>query len=325
MLKDITSTLSSRVAQVLVPGREARETFSMPCPSSPTGGSQMQLVVRASSPPGLPGREAKRDAKVERALVQSALNGSIRAQVFWLVNRAPYKWQPVWRIRVAPRLPSLASMLNVSEPRLREWAYHTRSARSLSSRRSERRNAKRRISARATEKLRFARGDRSFRLGRSLALPPPGFSARRDATVAPCRTRFMPAGAPQQGATPRCARGDGPLRPVRVRVLSTRTRDLFEPPRRRGESVRAPPRASSHPEEVPPAFALPVRGPRRGVSPEHLSFPPAERTRPPRVPDPQGPQEASLSAATAPGRASPRPRPSGPGRSGGRSRPPSRA
>jgi len=85
------------------------------------------------------------DEAVEDALYESAMRGSIRAQIFWLVNRAPYKWRPVWRIRVMPRLPSLASMLNVSEPRLREWAYRARSRFS-----SQRGNLQSRLAARAS-------------------------------------------------------------------------------------------------------------------------------------------------------------------------------
>ena len=136
VLKDIVSTPSPpRQTPRSRPGARASRPLGLPSPknvilksSPPEQASQSRLADRAECLPGLPGREAERDAKVEKALVQSALNGSIRAQVFWLVNRAPYKWRPVWRIRVAPQLPSLASMLNVSEPRLRRWAYRARSA-----------------------------------------------------------------------------------------------------------------------------------------------------------------------------------------------------
>jgi len=75
--------------------------------------------------------EPSQDEAVEDALYQSAMAGAIRAPVFWLVNRAPYKWRPVWRLRMnfMPRMPSLASLLRVSEPRLRTWARSARSRR----------------------------------------------------------------------------------------------------------------------------------------------------------------------------------------------------
>jgi hypothetical protein len=54
--------------------------------------------------------DPERTAAVERALFQSAAGGSVRAQVFWLVNRWPERWRSVRGIRVAPRVPSFAEL-----------------------------------------------------------------------------------------------------------------------------------------------------------------------------------------------------------------------
>ena len=88
-----------------------------------SGGSQ----TRPYDPDPTPRLRVADDEAVEAALLRSALGGDFRAQVFWLVNRAPLKWRPVGRMSFLPRLPSVASMLRVAEPRLREWAYRARS------------------------------------------------------------------------------------------------------------------------------------------------------------------------------------------------------
>jgi len=177
-----------------------------PASSPPKQMSQSRLGESASSPLGLPSsegletirghapkvqsflRSARRlrepapptpscpseladDAAVEDALWRSAMAGSIRAQVFWLVNRAPQKWRPVGRMSFMPRMPSVASMLRVSEPRLREWAYR---ARSLSSRSRPLRNTETRSARRSPKRGAMIRPRRAPVFGTKLPpLSPP--------------------------------------------------------------------------------------------------------------------------------------------------------
>jgi len=186
-----------------------------PAPSSPTRPPQPRLGERAvcpsalADPPGLPGSpdphpspcaprlRVSDDEAVEEALVESAMAGSIRAQIFWLINRAPYKWRPVGRMSFMPRMPSLASMLKVSEPRLREWAYRARSARrrtrALPFCHSERSNAERRIYPRATETLRSAQGDSSSFARRNVRAALVGRATRnRPRSPGPARPPLFP-------------------------------------------------------------------------------------------------------------------------------------
>ena len=224
-----------RVAQVLVPGSEGQETSRASCGeqaavscASRTGSENLCHPPHPS--PCSPCLRVSDDKAVEDALLQSALNGSIRAQVFWLVNRAPYKWQPVWRIRVAPRLPSLASMLNVSEPRLREWAHRTRSARSLSARRRPAINTETRSARRRPKRSPMIPPLRALRasvfqggpLGMARKKKRPGRGRAR-----PCYSRPAPAESGRPASSPRgaCRRCAPRPRPWRTPRACARGRD----------------------------------------------------------------------------------------------------